>query len=73
MFFMIAKVNLGVGEMGYKVRKNAKIWDRYNQIARLTQDTIWESGQTTRKHHIQEAKGSTPFPAKDSMTDMKHK
>ena len=38
--FMIAKVNLGVGGMGYKVRKNAKIWDRYNQIARLTQDTI---------------------------------
>ena len=64
-----------------KVSKKAMINDRYNQVAHLTQDTTWESDKTTRKHHIQETKEVSPFPAGDhnagmnsqeSMTNMKH-
>ena len=35
-----------------KVRKKAKIRNKYNQISHLTKDTIWESDNNTRKHHI---------------------
>ena len=32
--------------MRLKVIKNAKIRNKYNQVAHLTQDTIWESDKT---------------------------
>ena len=68
----------------FKVRKKAKIRNRYNEVPHLTQDTTWERGQKThtRKHHIQESQEVSPFPADDhkaarnrydSMTDTKHK
>ena len=31
----------------YKVKKTAKIRNRYNQVPRLSQDTKWESNKTT--------------------------
>ena len=44
-----------------KVRKEAKIWKRYNQVPHLTQDTTWESNKN--KHHQQEPRGQ-PFPSR---------
>ena len=38
----------------FKVRKKAKIRNRYNQVPRLNQDTEWESDKNTRKHHVHE-------------------
>ena len=61
-----------------KIRKKAKIRNRYNPIPHLTQDTIPESDKNTRKHQIQENQEVSPFPAgdhkvarnrQDSMTD----
>ena len=43
-----------------KVRKAAKIRNRYNQVPHLTQDTTLESNKNTIKHHKQEV---GPFPA----------
>ena len=48
-----------------KVRKKAKIWNRYNQAPHLTQDTVLKSGKYTRKHHINESPEASPFPAGD--------
>ena len=48
-----------------KVRKKAKIRNRYNQVPYLTKDAIWESGKNTRKRHIQESQEVSPFPAGD--------
>ena len=45
----------------YKVRKGAKIRNRYNQVPHLTQDTTWESDINTIKQHKQEPRGQ-PFP-----------
>ena len=65
-----------------KVRKKAKIRDRYNQVPHLTKDTTWESDKDTRKYHTQESQEVSTFPGgdhkaatniKDSMTDQKHK
>ena len=36
-----------------KVRKRAKIKNRYNQVPHLIQETMWESDKNTRKHHTQ--------------------
>ena len=64
-----------------QVRKKAKIWNRYNKVPHLTQDTTWESDKNARKHHILESQEVSPFPAgdhkaamirQDSMTDTKH-
>ena len=44
-----------------KVRKKAKIRNRYN----LTQDIIWETDKNTRKLHIQESKEVSPVPTGD--------
>ena len=49
-----------------KVRKQAKIRNRYNQVPHLTQDTIWESAKMTRKHNTQESQEVSPFPAGDN-------
>ena len=46
--------------LGNKVRKKANI---RNQIPHLTHDPIWESGKSTRKHHIQEKQVVSPFQA----------
>ena len=46
-----------------KVRKAAKIRNRYNQVPRLTQDTTWERDKNTIKHHKREPIGQ-PFPSK---------
>ena len=40
-------------ECSIKVRKTAKIRNRYNQVPHLTQDTTWESDKITIKHHKQ--------------------
>ena len=37
-----------------KVRKTAKIKNRYNQVPHLTQDTVWGSVKH-KKHHIQKS------------------
>ena len=66
----------------YKVRKEAKIKNQYNQVSHLTKDTTWESGKNTRNHHVQESQDVSCFPARvhkailnrqDSMTDMNTK
>ena len=46
-----------------KVRKAAKVRNRYNQVPRLAQDTTWESDKNTIKHHKQEPRGQ-PFPSR---------
>ena len=48
-----------------KVRKKAKIRNRYNPITHLAQDTVWESVRNTRKHHIQEIQEVSHFPTVD--------
>ena len=56
-----------------KIRKKAKIRNRYNQIPNLTQDTIWEGDKNHKKKEV------SPFQAghhkaasnrQDSMTNM---
>ena len=48
-----------------RVRKKAKIRNRYNQAPHLSQDTTWESNKYTIKHHTQESQEVSPFPAGD--------
>ena len=48
-----------------KVKKNAKIRNRYNQVPHLTLDIIWDSDKR-RKHHTQEMQRVSPFPAGDN-------
>ena len=47
--------------MKWKVRKRAKIRNRYNQAPHLTQDANWESDNVTIRHHKLEPRGQ-PFP-----------
>ena len=64
-----------------KVRKKAKIRNRYNQAQHLTKDTTWKSDKNTIKRHIQERQEVSPFPAGDhkaamnrqNITNTKHK
>ena len=46
-----------------EVGKKAKIWNWYNEVPNLTQDTIWESDKNTRKHHTQGSQEVSPFQA----------
>ena len=46
-----------------KVRKAAKIRNRYNQVPHLTQDTTLESDENTIKQPKQEPRGQ-PFPSR---------
>ena len=64
-----------------KVRKMAKIRNQYSQVPHLTMDTTWESDKSTIRHHKQEPRGHSPFPAGDqkaamnrreSMTNTRH-
>ena len=48
-----------------KIGKKAKIIDRYNQVLRLTQDTVWGSDKHARKHLKRRAKKVSLFPAGD--------
>ena len=48
-------------KMVNKVRKTAKIRNKYNQVPHLTQDTTWESDKITIRHHKQEPRRQ-PFP-----------
>ena len=70
-----------VTQIRVKVRKAAKIRNRYNQVPHLTQDTTWESDKThlNTTHKSQEV---SPFQAGDhkaamdrreSMTNARHK
>ena len=65
-----------------KMRKKARIRNRYNRVPHQSQDTTWESDKNTRKHHIQENQEVSSFPVgghkvtmnrQDSITEMKHK
>ena len=47
----------------FKVRKVAKIRNRYNQAPPLTQDITWESDKKTIKHHKREPIGQS-FPSR---------
>ena len=44
-------------QIAIKIRKAAKIMNRYNQVPHLTQDTTWESDKNTINHHNQESSG----------------
>ena len=44
-----------------KVKKKAKIRNRYNQVTHLTRDTIWKSDKNTRKHYTQNRHEASPF------------
>ena len=55
-----------------KVRKVAKVRNRYNQVPHLTQDTTWESDKNTIKYHKQEPRGQ-PFPAGDHKAAMNNR
>ena len=46
-----------------RVRKAAKIMNRYNQVPHLTQNTTWESDKNTIKHRKQRQRGQ-PFPGR---------
>ena len=46
-----------------KVKKKAKIRNRYNEVPHLTQDTIVESDKNTRKHHEQASQEVSSFLA----------
>ena len=47
-----------------KVGKVAKIWNRYNQVPQLTQDTVWESDKY-KKNQIYESQEVSIFTAGD--------
>ena len=47
----------------YKVRKMAKIRNRYNQVPHLTRDTTWESDKKHNKHNKGEPRGQ-PIPSR---------
>ena len=59
--------------MTLEVRKKAKIRNRYSQAPHLTQDTTWESNKYTIKHHTQDSREVSPFPADDPKCVVLHK
>ena len=54
-----------VSHMCLQSRKVAKIWNRYNKVPHLTQDTVWESEKYSRKHQIYESKEVSILTAGD--------
>ena len=46
-----------------KVKRKAKIRNRYKQVSHLTWDTIWESDKTQITQHARESRRH-PFPSK---------
>ena len=55
-----------------KVRKTAKIRERYNQVPHLTQDTSWESNKNTI-NITNKSQEVSPFPAGDHKAAMKRR
>ena len=51
--------------MQCKVEKESKVWNRYNQVPDLTQDTLWESDKYTKTLDIGE-------PRSQQVTTMLH-
>ena len=49
--------------MYYHSKKDGKIRNQYNQVPHLNQETTWESGKITIRHHKQEPRGQ-PFPSR---------
>ena len=47
------------------VKKKAKIKNGNNHVLHMTQDTIWKSNKNTTKHHTQQNKEVSHFPAGD--------
>ena len=47
-----------------KLKKKAKIRNRYNQVPHLTHDTILERDTNTRKHIITRETRGQPFPSR---------
>ena len=45
--------------MQCKVGKEARFWNRYNQVPLLTQDTVWEKNKYTKNIRYRRAKKST--------------
>ena len=58
-------VDIGYYSFFIKVRKKAKIRNRYNQVSPMTQDTKWEREKNTRKHHTQKSQEASSIPAGD--------
>ena len=81
-FFVILLSNIEKWNTPYsKVRKVAKIRNRYNQVPHMTQDTTWESDKT-QLNNTNNSQDVSPFPAGDhkvavnrreSMTNTRHK
>ena len=44
--------------MQCKVEKEAIVWNQYNQVPHLTQDTVWESDKYTKNIRYRRAKKS---------------
>ena len=55
--FSQAEAHLICSHVQFKVKKNAKIRNQYNQVPHLTRDTIWESDKNARNHHAQGSQG----------------
>ena len=49
--------------MQFKVGKESKFWNQYNQVPHLTQDTIWQSDKYT-KTLVTGEPSSQPFPSR---------
>ena len=49
--------------MQCKEGKEAKFWNRYNEVPQLTKDTIWESDKNTKTLDTGEPR-SQPFPSR---------
>ena len=47
--------------MQCKIGKEAKFWNRYNQVPHLTQDAVWESDKYTKNIRYRRAKKSALF------------
>ena len=45
----VNKIRSQYNQVQFKVRKKAKIWNRYNQASHLTQDTTWERDKNSKK------------------------
>ena len=53
-----------LGALRVKVRKAAKVRNRYNQVPHLTQDTVWESDKT-QLNMTNKSKEVSPFSVGD--------
>ena len=68
-FTMFFPVQEGIKSAAFKVRKGAKIRNRYNQAPHLTQDTTWVSDKT-QLNITNKRQEVSPFPAGDHKAAM---